>query len=246
MVGDQHWEVKTPPGEALGDVDELHGCDPCSLASIDTRTSIGSHEQQDPAAIPRADVLSREKRSATRTSSRTCQLTDCRRMIVPRIETRMDEEHYPQEASSPVTAKYVGLDSKTISCRPLAQWDSLSPMLVPRNFRTPSVSRSVKAFGTQNNTYVRTRFQRFIQRLESAGPQLVLDRLRESLQESETQDSEEELLEQQLWLLTGFQLQSLGKVRIVPKPQCDTGKILELYGNLCKCSLARAALLCIV
>jgi hypothetical protein len=157
----------------------------------------------------------------------------------------MGEEHYPQEASSPVTTKYVGLDSKMVACRPLDQWDSLSPMMVPRDLRKPSASRSVKASVT-HNTYVRTRFQRFIQRLEGAGPQLVLDRLKESLQESETQESEEGLLEQQLWLLTGFQLQSLGKARIVPKPQCDTGKILELYGNLCKCSLARAAPLCIV
>lgn len=133
-----------------------------------------------------------------------------------------------------------------LSCRPLAQWDSLSPMMAPRDLRRPSASRSVRAAGLQNNTYVRTRFQRFIQRLESAGPQLVLDRLKEALHESETQESEDELLEQQLWLLTGFQLQTLGKARIVPKPQCDTGKILELYGNLCKWTLARAALLCIV
>ena len=158
----------------------------------------------------------------------------------------MNEEQYPYSASSPDTASQLTLDSKMIPCRPLAQWDSLSPMMVPRDLRRPSATRSVKATGTQNNAYVRTRFQRFIQRLESAGPQLVLDRLRESLQEPETQESEEELLEQQLWLLTGFQLQSLGKARIVPKPQCNTGKILELYGILGKWTLARAALLCIV
>lgn len=144
----------------------------------------------------------------------------------------MDEEYSLRKASSPDTAGHVEAEPKVAACRPLAQWDSLSPMMVPKDFRKPSVSRSVKAAGAQNSTFVRTRFQRFIQRLESAGPQLVLDRMKESQQEPT--DLEEELLEQQLWLLTGFQLQNLGKARIVPKPQCDTGKILELYGNLCK------------
>ena len=146
----------------------------------------------------------------------------------------MDQQPCFPEAMTSDVVKQAGMDAKLLTCRPMAQWDSLSPMMVPRDFRKPSVSRSTKVAATQNNAFVRTRFQRFIQRLESAGPQLVLDRLKETLQEPASQDSEEELLEQQLWLLTGFQLQSLGKVRIVPKPQCDTGKILELYGNLCK------------
>lgn len=127
------------------------------------------------------------------------------------------------------------MDTRSIACRPLAQWDSLSPMMIPQGLRKPSITRPLAATNAQNNTFVRTRFQRFIQRLESAGPQLVLDRLKESMQDPA--DLEEELLEQQLWLLTGFQLQNSGKARIVPKPYCDTGKILELYGNLCKWTL---------
>lgn len=210
----------------------MHAYDPYLLASINTRTSIGSREQQEPISVPRADVVSRERRSADPAHRRDYPLTDPRRTIVPRVETRTDEDYSPREASSPDTVRQIELDTKATACRPLAQWDSLSPMMVPKDFRKPSVSRSVKATSTQNNTFVRTRFQRFIQRLESAGPQLVLDRMKESQQEPA--DLDEELLEQQLWLLTGFQLQSLGKARIVPKPQCDTGKILELYGNLCK------------
>ncbi|KAF1930696.1 uncharacterized protein M421DRAFT_57553 [Didymella exigua CBS 183.55] len=161
----------------------------------------------------------------------THSIVSHRRTIVPRIETRMDEDYGPQKTSSLDTARHIEVEPKVAACRPLAQWDSLSPMMVPKDFRRVSASRPVKATGTQHNTIVRTRFQRFMQRLESAGPQLVLDRMKESQQDSA--DSEEELLEQQLWLLTGFQLQNLGKARVVPKPQCDTGKILELYGNLC-------------
>lgn len=146
----------------------------------------------------------------------------------------MEQQPYRQEVMPVEETKQAGMDVKLIAYRPMAQWDSLSPMMVPRDFRKPSVSRSTKTTATQDNAFARTRFQRFIRRLDCAGPQVVLNRLKESLQEPANQDLEEELLEQQLWLLTGFQLQSLGKVRIDPKPQCDTGKILELYGNLCK------------
>ena len=64
MSGDHQWEVKTPPGEALTGVEELHGNgDLYSLASTETRTSIRSREQQEPTIAPRANVLSGEKRS---------------------------------------------------------------------------------------------------------------------------------------------------------------------------------------
>jgi hypothetical protein len=48
---------------------------------------------------------------------------------------------------------------------------------------------------------------------------------------------EQLVLEKQLWLLTGFQMLNLGLERTLPQPECNTGKILELYGNLCKSML---------
>ncbi|KAF2686530.1 hypothetical protein K458DRAFT_362655 [Lentithecium fluviatile CBS 122367] len=78
-----------------------------------------------------------------------------------------------------------------------------------------------------------TRFQRFIRRMESAGPRVILDRLKEEWHDPIDEEANEELLlEKQLWVLTAFQLQNLGGSRTTPKPQCNTGKILELYGNL--------------
>jgi hypothetical protein len=62
-AGDHHWEVRTPPADAMSGFDGVHAYDPYSLASIDTRTSFGSREQQESTAAPRADVVSREKRS---------------------------------------------------------------------------------------------------------------------------------------------------------------------------------------
>lgn len=146
----------------------------------------------------------------------------------------MDQDPYAQDVTTVDVMKQEDTNAKIIACRPLAQWDSLSPIRVPKDFRNPSASKSTKAANTHDNTHVRTRFQRFIERMESAGPQLILDRLKEALQEPVSQESEEDLLEQQLWLLTGLQLQGSSQGRIIPKPQCETGRILELYGNICK------------
>jgi hypothetical protein len=82
--------------------------------------------------------------------------------------------------------------------------------------------------------------------MESAGPKIVLDRLKETWQDPAGEDLDEELLEKQLWLLTGLELQDLGKIRMLPKPNCDTGRTLELYGNLCKLRLRLSYLSCIV
>lgn len=112
-----------------------------------------------------------------------------------------------------------------------------------------------KAAVAQNATPDLGRFARFIRRMEGAGPKVILDRLKEDWQWSTGGDVDEEVrvdvitlhrpllmveqlvLEKQLWLLTGFQMQNLGQERTLPKPECNTGRILELYGNLCKSML---------
>lgn len=55
-----------PPPEAMIGVDGIHAYNPYSLTSIDTRTSVESRERKELVAVPRADVASREKRSADR------------------------------------------------------------------------------------------------------------------------------------------------------------------------------------
>lgn len=50
------------------------------------------------------------------------------------------------------------------------------------------------------------------------------------------------ILEKQLCLLTGLQMQTARHDKSTPIPEFSTGKILELYGNLCKlmlCSVLR-------
>lgn len=67
IAGDHHWEVKTPPVEALNGFEELHGCDPHTLTSIRTRTSFGSREQQELTTVSKADILDRAKRLVIQT-----------------------------------------------------------------------------------------------------------------------------------------------------------------------------------
>ncbi|KAJ4354388.1 uncharacterized protein N0V89_006124 [Didymosphaeria variabile] len=85
----------------------------------------------------------------------------------------------------------------------------------------------------QNSLLELTRFQRFIRRMESAGPKVILDRLKEEWDDPNDEETNEELhLEKRLWVLTAFQLQNTGRLQSNPQPKCNTGKILEMYGDL--------------
>lgn len=137
------------------------------------------------------------------------------------------------------TCQTIAVDStkqvlpRTIACRPLSQWESLTPQAIPEIKASPK-PKTNKAVAHSGNIDT-TRFQRFIGRLERAGPQIILSHLKEDSQRPPgREDDEESVLERQLWLLTGYQMLNVGKAQFTPKPRCDTGRILELYGNLCK------------
>jgi hypothetical protein len=141
--------------------------------------------------------------------------------------------------------------TRTIECPPLSQWESLSPRDVPRKMDLtpkPFVSKVALA---HSSTLELSRFQHFIRRMETAGPKTVLDRLKEEWQETPGEEVDDQVsldstrgrhwlnmaqlaLEKHLWLLTGFQMQTNDNACATPQPSCDTGRVLELYGNLCK------------
>ncbi|KAH7414469.1 hypothetical protein DE146DRAFT_36706 [Phaeosphaeria sp. MPI-PUGE-AT-0046c] len=115
---------------------------------------------------------------------------------------------------------------------PISQWQSLAPCVVPKMQLAPMPIAN-KVAVAHSSTMELTRFQRFIRRMERAGSKIILERLREDWQEASGEEPDEQLvLEKQLWLLTAFQMQILGQTHSIPKPKCDTGRILELYGNL--------------
>lgn len=79
--------------------------------------------------------------------------------------------------------------------------------------------------------------------MESAGPKIILDRLKEEWNDPVDEEADEELqLEKQLWVLTALQLQTLDKSsqpsqaafgQLLRLPGMNSRrKILELYGNL--------------
>jgi hypothetical protein len=141
--------------------------------------------------------------------------------------------------------------------RPFSQWQCLTPRGVPTELQLQLQTRPAPktVAVARSSTTELTRFQRFIRRMECAGPKVILDRLKEDWQETTSEEADDEVcssirlfrnsllilfqlaLEKQLWLLTGFQMQNLGREKITPEPECNTGRILELYGNLCKLML---------
>jgi hypothetical protein len=87
-------------------------------------------------------------------------------------------------------------------------------------------------------------FQRFVRRMEGAGPRIILERLKEEWDEPADRAMSEELqLEKHLWALTALQLRALDRFLRPSDSPAPTGalpplslnkrrKILELDGNL--------------
>jgi hypothetical protein len=76
------------------------------------------------------------------------------------------------------------------SCPPISQWQSLSPRGIPEGVLLAPKSATSPVAVAHSSTMELTRFQRFIRRMESAGPRVVLDRLKEEWQEGEEVDEE--------------------------------------------------------
>jgi hypothetical protein len=127
------------------------------------------------------------------------------------------------------------IDPSLVAWRPPSNWGVVlaKPEDPIRDKSLPPIPNEVDIAVAHSSTLELTRFQRFIRRMESAGPKVILERLKEEWHNAVDDEAGEELkLEKQLWVLTAFQLQNLGRYSRFPKS--NTGKILELYGNLCK------------
>ena len=82
--------------------------------------------------------------------------------------------------------------ARTIECPPLSQWESLTARGVPQKIHLAPKPVANKV-ATAHSTLELTQFQRFIRRMESAGPRIVLDRLEEDWQESPEGDLDEQV-----------------------------------------------------
>lgn len=99
-------------------------------------------------------------------------------------------------------------DARAIQCPPLSQWECLSPRRVPEEMHITPRSLVKKVAVAHSSTLELTRFQRFIRRMESAGPRIVLDRLKE-----EWQDAQDEAVDEEVCLKEKLCIGNCGLIR---------------------------------
>ncbi|KAI4924601.1 hypothetical protein J4E85_007717 [Alternaria conjuncta] len=223
---DRKRSVRTPPVvDSSDDATQASRVSPRSFVTSRTRAS--SETPEDRSAPPMSMP------GAKRVDSGWPQPAETE--VMPKVEALELHDSFQEKEHEDArhVSKASGGANSEVSCKPLSQWQCLTPRGVPSEIQLQSRLTPKKVAVAQNTTPDLGRFTRFIRRMEGAGPKVILDRLKEDWQWSTGGDVDEELvLEKQLWLLTGFQMQNLGRERTLPKPECNTGRILELYGNL--------------
>ncbi|KAF2120538.1 hypothetical protein BDV96DRAFT_671612 [Lophiotrema nucula] len=235
-------------------IDEVHEVQQLSPTSYIARTTRRSSESVDPKEVAPASSPKDNKKKKRPYSVRIEGCLDLEKLALedqprstpipePGLAPGTIPERIPEPLSSLAANKQAqqsyasGLsDANLVAWRPPSEWDIVLPGEMQKelqeNKQLPPIPDEDIGIG-HSSTVELTRFQKFIRRMESAGPKIILDRMKEEWNEPIDDDEDEELtLEKQLWVLTAFQLQNLGSSRVAPKPKSDTGKILELYGNL--------------
>jgi hypothetical protein len=128
-----------------------------------------------------------------------------------------------------------------------SSWDivhgSKSPATTKRTASVSNNSASTSPRGDRRPSDA-SHFQRFVRRMEGAGPRIILERLKEEWDEpADLAMSQELQLEKHLWALTALQLRALDRFLRPSESPVPTGalppltvhkrrKILELDGNL--------------
>lgn len=102
-----------------------------------------------------------------------------------------------QEAKVASEAKSTSFDRtrhpRATECLPLSQWECLTPREVPLGMHVAPKPGHNKVAMAHSSTMRLTRFQRFIRRMENAGPKIVLDRLQEDWEEPLDEERDEEV-----------------------------------------------------
>jgi hypothetical protein len=113
------------------------------------------------------------------------------------FETLTIRDTVPKATTSMVTVfpnKVVRPETRSNACTPLSEWESLTPRGIPPEMQLRSrPTTSSKIAVARSSTLELTRFQRFIRRMESAGPRVVLDRLKEEWQDPPGEEVDEEV-----------------------------------------------------
>jgi hypothetical protein len=98
-----------------------------------------------------------------------------------------------QEVEDPRDLKRSAIESVRTYCPPITEWECLTPMRNPQEMRLSPKPTSRPATAVRSSTTELTHFQRFIRRMENAGPKIILDRLTEDWQAHPHEGTEEEV-----------------------------------------------------
>ncbi|KAH8730981.1 hypothetical protein GQ44DRAFT_605107 [Phaeosphaeriaceae sp. PMI808] len=236
---ERRWEVRTPVRvDVIHETSQLEFQCPSPVFSDRTKATSLVTDHRDFTATPISpNAFNQQRHGSYSTPSKSrlpCPVRSERALSIQALKLHdATEEATVVEKVDHPSRKAAQPDARITEWPPLSQWECLSSWGVPEEMYVVSRPPVNHATVTRNSNLNLTRFQRFIRRIERAGPKIVLERLKEDWEEPQGEDADEELaLEKQLWLLTGFQIQNFDQLRVTPKPSCDTGRVLELYGNL--------------
>ena len=107
-----------------------------------------------------------------------------------RIEGLQDAR---QAQDSQTSSFESGSSRSRFSCKPLSQWECLSPHGLPTEMLLLPKSAADKVAIAHSSTLEPNRFQRFIRRMESAGPKIILDRITEEWCDTTCEEVDEEV-----------------------------------------------------
>ena len=151
-------------------------------------------ERDDVISTPSYGWPSQERSHEDRPTSASMMLATSRRPCPVIVEGALSFEalklHDAREDETVVEDSFKPIRSDARLCPPLSQWECLTPRCVPQVMQVAPKPAINKVAVAHSSTLELTRFQRFIRRMESAGPRIVLDRLKEEWQEGEEMDEE--------------------------------------------------------
>jgi hypothetical protein len=196
--------VKTPVNvDIIEETSQYHPKNSGSFYEDKRRGSCVTIDRGDFAVVPSPHVPMREKRHVY-----LCEIVELvlttHRLPSPVVTDEAQEfeslrlHDTSEQAPAVVDVRrpsVVGIapTARTMGVPPLSQWESLAPRGIPQKMHLAHKPSSKKVAVAHSSTLELNRFQRFIRRMESAGPRIVLDRLKEEWQASPGEEVDEQV-----------------------------------------------------
>jgi hypothetical protein len=199
---ERRWEVRTPVNvDIIEQGSQFHAMTSGSLYEGKRLGSSVATNREDFAATPSPYVPAKAKRYSP-LSGGSYFVLKLYRVPSPIIigealefeALRLHDSSEPAPAVTEVKHHSVSAHpsaARTIECPPISEWESLAPRRVPQKMHVATKSTSNKVAVAHSSTLELTRFQKFIRRMESAGPQIILDRLKEEWQANPDEEIDE-------------------------------------------------------